>query len=76
MWVCKLSVSLKESRPYRLPDFGHVAANDNPRLRIVRPVVSAVTATQPGHSPTNIATSITHLPFGPVSSFTYGNGVL
>ena len=37
--------------------------------------VSSITDKQPGHSPTNIATSITHMPFGPVSGFTYGNGV-
>jgi RHS repeat-associated protein len=34
-----------------------------------------VTATQPAHSPVNLATSVTHMPFGPASSWTYGNGV-
>ena len=28
-----------------------------------------------GHAAVNLATSITHMPFGPVASFTYGNGV-
>lgn len=37
--------------------------------------VSGITATQPSHSPVNVATSIAHLPYGPVSGFTYGNGV-
>ncbi len=37
--------------------------------------VTSVTDTQPSHSPVNLATSITHMPFGPVSGFTYGNGV-
>jgi RHS repeat-associated protein len=34
-----------------------------------------VTATQPGHSAVNLATSVNHYPFGPVKTFTYGNGV-
>ena len=37
--------------------------------------VTSVTDTQPSHSPVNLATSITHMPFGPVSGFTYGNSV-
>jgi RHS repeat-associated protein len=37
--------------------------------------VTSVTDTQPGHGATNLATSITHMPFGPVSGLTYGNGV-
>ena len=37
--------------------------------------VSSVTATQPPHSPVNLATSVTHMPFGPVASLTYGNGI-
>jgi len=37
--------------------------------------VTGITATQPAHSAVNLATSITHLPFGPVASFTWGNGV-
>ena len=37
--------------------------------------VSAVTATQPGHSAVNLATAVKHLPFGPVSGFAWGNGV-
>jgi YD repeat-containing protein len=37
--------------------------------------ITAVTDTQPGHSATNLATSVTHLPFGPASSWTYGNGI-
>jgi YD repeat-containing protein len=37
--------------------------------------IISVTTTQPGHGATNLATSITHMPFGPASSWTYGNGV-
>jgi RHS repeat-associated protein len=37
--------------------------------------VTTVTATQPGHGATNLATSVKHMPFGPASSWTYGNGV-
>jgi YD repeat-containing protein len=37
--------------------------------------VQSVTATQPGHSAVNLATSIVHYPFGPILSLTYGNGV-
>ena len=37
--------------------------------------VSSVTATQPMHSPVNLVTSVTHMPFGPVASLTYGNGI-
>jgi RHS repeat-associated protein len=37
--------------------------------------VSSVTATQPGHAAVNLATSVTHMPFGPLSGWTYGNGV-
>lgn len=36
---------------------------------------TGITATQPGHAAVNLATSVTHLPFGPVASFTWGNGV-
>ena len=31
--------------------------------------------TQPGHGAVNLATSVTHMPFGPALSLTYGNGV-
>jgi RHS repeat-associated protein len=37
--------------------------------------ITAVTATQPGHSAVNLATSVTHMPFGPLSALTWGNGV-
>jgi len=37
--------------------------------------VSTVTAKQPSVSAVNLATSITHMPFGPVKSLTWGNGV-
>jgi RHS repeat-associated protein len=37
--------------------------------------ISAVTAKAPSTAAVNLATSITHLPFGPAASFTYGNGV-
>jgi YD repeat-containing protein len=37
--------------------------------------VTSVTATQPTHAPVNLATSVKHMPFGPASSWTYGNGV-
>jgi YD repeat-containing protein len=37
--------------------------------------ITTVTTTQPGHGATNLATSILHMPFGPASSWTYGNGV-
>jgi RHS repeat-associated protein len=37
--------------------------------------ITAVTTTQPGHGATNLATSVTHLPFGPLLSLTWGNGV-
>lgn len=37
--------------------------------------VSGITLTQPSHSPANIATSITHLPFGPWKALTWGNGI-
>ena len=37
--------------------------------------ITAVTDTQPGHGATNLATSILHMPFGPASGWTYGNGV-
>ncbi len=37
--------------------------------------VNGVTATQPGHAAVNIASAITHLPFGPVSALSWGNGV-
>ena len=34
-----------------------------------------MSATQPRHSPVNLATYVTHMPFGPASCWTYGNGV-
>ena len=37
--------------------------------------ITAVTDTQPGHGAVNLATSVTHLPFGPLASLTWGNGV-
>jgi YD repeat-containing protein len=37
--------------------------------------ITAVTDTQPGHGATNLATSVTHMPFGPLLSLTWGNGV-
>jgi RHS repeat-associated protein len=37
--------------------------------------VSSMTVKPPSTSAVNLATSITHLPFGPVSGFFYGNGV-
>ena len=37
--------------------------------------ITSVTSTQPGHSATNLVSAVTHMPFGPVKSFTYGNGV-
>jgi RHS repeat-associated protein len=37
--------------------------------------IQYVSATQPGHAAVNLAKSITHMPFGPASSWTYGNGV-
>ena len=37
--------------------------------------LSTVKATQPGHSAVNIATSVTHYPFGPLRSLTWGNGI-
>jgi YD repeat-containing protein len=37
--------------------------------------ITAVTTTQPGHGATNLATSVTHMPFGPIASLTWGNGV-
>jgi len=37
--------------------------------------ITAVTDTQPGHGAVNLATSVTHLPFGPLLSLTWGNGV-
>jgi YD repeat-containing protein len=37
--------------------------------------VSTVKATQPGHSAVNIATLVKHMPFGPILSLTWGNGV-
>ena len=37
--------------------------------------ITAVTTTQPGHGATNLATSVTHMPFGPLASLTWGNGV-
>ena len=37
--------------------------------------ITAVTTTQPGHGATNLATSVTHMPFGPIASLSWGNGV-
>ncbi len=37
--------------------------------------ITYVSATQPMHSAVNLAKSITHMPFGPASSWTYNNGV-
>ncbi len=37
--------------------------------------ITTVTTTQPGHGATNLATSVTHMPFGPVASLTWGNAV-
>jgi RHS repeat-associated protein len=37
--------------------------------------IKYVSATRPGHSAVNLASNITHMPFGPASSWTYGNGV-
>jgi RHS repeat-associated protein len=37
--------------------------------------ITAVTTTQPGHGATSLATSVTHMPFGPLASLTWGNGV-
>lgn len=37
--------------------------------------ITTVTTTQPGHGATSLATSVTHMPFGPVASLTWGNAV-
>ena len=37
--------------------------------------ITAVTTTQPGHGATSLATSVTHMPFGPIASLSWGNGV-
>ena len=37
--------------------------------------ISSITDKPPSSGAVNLATSITHLPFGPVASLTYGNGV-
>jgi RHS repeat-associated protein len=37
--------------------------------------VSSITDKPPSTAAVNLATSITHMPFGPVASFTYGNGI-
>jgi hypothetical protein len=37
--------------------------------------ITAVTDKQPGHTAVNLATSVTHMPFGPLASLTWGNGV-
>ncbi len=55
-------------------------ANDNARIHLAYTrdnagQVTTVTTTQPSMSPVNLATSVTHLPFGPVKSLTWGNGV-
>jgi hypothetical protein len=36
--------------------------------------ITTVTDKQPGHTATNLATSVLHMPFGPASSWTYGSG--
>ena len=38
--------------------------------------VSGVTVKPPSTSAVNLATSVTHYPFGPVAGFTYGNGLV
>jgi YD repeat-containing protein len=38
--------------------------------------ITSVTTTQPGHAAVNLATSVAHLPFGPVSSLIWGNGTI
>ena len=37
--------------------------------------ITSITDKPPASGAVNLATSVTHLPFGPVASFTYGNGV-
>jgi RHS repeat-associated protein len=37
--------------------------------------ISYVSATQPSHGAVNLASYVKHMPFGPASSWTYGNGV-
>ena len=37
--------------------------------------ITSVTDKPPSSGAVNLATSVTHMPFGPVASFTYGNGV-
>jgi RHS repeat-associated protein len=37
--------------------------------------IQYVSATQPGHAAVNLAKNITHMPFGPASTWSYGNGV-
>ena len=37
--------------------------------------VTSITDKPPSSGAVNLATSVTHLPYGPVASFTYGNGV-
>ena len=54
-------------------NFRPIAANDNTRDTAGQ--ITAVTTTQPGHGATSLATSVTHMPFGPVASLSWGNGV-
>ena len=37
--------------------------------------VTSITDKPPPTAAVNLATSITHMPFGPVASFTFGNGI-
>jgi RHS repeat-associated protein len=37
--------------------------------------VTSVSATRPGNASINLATAVTHSPFGPVNAFAWGNGV-
>ena len=54
-------------------NFRPIAANDNTRDTAGQ--ITAVTTTQPGHGATSLATSVTHMPFGPFASLSWGNGV-
>ena len=37
--------------------------------------ITYVSATEPGQSAVNLAAGVTYLPFGPITAFTYGNGI-
>ena len=37
--------------------------------------IKTVTATRPGHAAVNLATNVTHAPFGPLNGLIFGNGV-